>query len=63
MNKKLLGVDIGGTNFNIGLVNKSVIVEELISPVDVNATKGFWKKIKKDQNLPTQPPPKMKTSN
>ena len=39
MNKKLLGVDIGGTNFNIGRINKSVIVEELISPVDVNATK------------------------
>ena len=39
MNKKLLGVDIGGTNFNIGLVNKSVIVEELISLVDISATK------------------------
>jgi glucokinase len=39
MNKKLLGVDIGGTNFNIGRINKSVIEEELISPVDINATK------------------------
>jgi glucokinase len=39
MNKKLLGVDIGGTNFNIGLVNESVIIEELIAPVDINATK------------------------
>ena len=39
MNKELLGVDIGGTNFNIGLVNKSVIVEESISPVDISATK------------------------
>ncbi len=39
MNKKLLGVDIGGTNFNIGLINKSEIVEELISPVDISATK------------------------
>ena len=39
MNKYLLGVDIGGTNFNIGLVNKSVIVEESVSPVDIAATK------------------------
>jgi glucokinase len=39
MDKKLLGVDIGGTNFNIGRINKSVIEEELISPVDINATK------------------------
>jgi glucokinase len=39
MNNFFLGVDIGGTNFNIGRINKSVIVEELISPVDINATK------------------------
>jgi len=39
MNENLLGVDIGGSNFKIGRINKSVIVEDLTSPVDIKATK------------------------
>ena len=38
MNKELLGIDIGGTNFNIGRVKNSTIVEETSSGVDINAT-------------------------
>jgi len=38
MHKELLGVDIGGTNFSIGRVKNSAIVEEVSAFVDISAT-------------------------
>ena len=38
MNRELLGVDIGGTNFKIGRVKNSTIEEEIFVGVDVRAT-------------------------
>lgn len=38
MNRELLGVDIGGTNFNIGRVKNSTIEEEIFVGVNISAT-------------------------
>jgi len=38
MNKELLGVDIGGTNFKIGRVKNSIIEEEIFVGVNISAT-------------------------